>query len=374
MAGSSATIWPAAKHTLVKHLILSTYLKAWVPIMSRYLQKTTVRQQSLLFIDAFAGPGRYQRGQDGSPILAIKAIIDHSVKLPVPVHFLFVEKDPQRHENLTNVVNTMADAIKDSGQIQAVEVRLGECQQIINRLVDDCERTGKPLGPAFVFLDQFGYSDVSMELIKKVMNQPLCEVFSYLNWENMNRFIEDEAKWSAISRAYGGDEWKGVINLDDKERSAFMLKTYRNALETKAASSYVWHFAMCDRNDKLIYWLFFCTNSLRGLEEMKRAMWKVDPTGGFRFSDKYSTSELDLFADFKDELLADQLSLKFRGERLSLDQVREFVLTETRAYLHKPGLRLLEKKGLLEVDAPAKRRAGTFPDGHMQIKFLASSG
>ena len=45
--------------------------------------------------------------------------------------------------------------------------------------------------------------------------------------------------------------------------------------ETGGQQDDVWDFAMHDRSDALLYWLFFSTGSLRGLEEMKRAMEKV---------------------------------------------------------------------------------------------------
>jgi len=374
MADSLPTIWAMEKHTLAKHSILKTYLKAWVPIMSRQSQRIGVGRQPLLFVDGFAGPGVYEEWQDGSPILALKAILDHSVELPVPVRFVFIEKDPDRYKNLSDLVDKMRDRINSSQRIHKVEIKPGECEQLLSSMLDDIEKRQEQLGPAFLFLDQFGYSDISMKLIKRIMRQSLCEVFSYLNWDHMNRFISDKDKWPAISNAFGGDEWKEVFKLEQKERAGFMLKAYRDALKTKAGSQYVWHFDMCDSDDTLIYWLFFCTNNLRGLEEMKKSMSNVGQTGGFRFSDKDTPSQLYLFSSYKPETLAEELSSKLRGKILSVYEVKEFVLTETPAYLFKHALKLLEKGRLLEiVNEPADRRKGTFSDEKMQIKFLSGS-
>ena len=373
MGDSLSTIWPAEKHTLAKHNILKTYLKAWAPIMSRQSRRMGADRPPL-FVDGFAGPGVYEKGQDGSPILALKAVLTHSVKLALPVRFMFIEKDPKRYQNLKELIDSLEDEIKNSQQIHSVEVELDDCEQVIRSLLDNCNRKGETLGPALLFLDQFGYSDVSMALIKKVMNERMCEVFSYLNWGNMNRFMIDEEKWATISNAFGSDEWKEVLNLEQKDRAKFMLRIYRNALRAKAGSKYVWYFDMCDSNEKLIYWLFFCTNNLRGLEEMKKAMWKVDQTGGFRFSDKDNPSQLYFFKDYKQETLAKELSSKFRGQTLRVGDVKEFVLTETPAYVYKTALKLLEKEGSLEtINEPAGRRKWTFADDQMQVKFLPNS-
>jgi len=225
------------------------------------------------------------------------------------------------------------------------------------------------------FLDQFGFSDVSMDLIKRIMSQPFCEVFSYLNWNHMNRFLLDKTKWPSITKAYGGEEWRKVFSLENRGRADFMLNTYKTALEKRAGSKYIWHFAMCDRSDKLLYWLFFCTNNLRGVEEMKRAMWKVDVTGGFRFSDKDNPSQLNLFVNYNSSLLANDLISSLGGNTLTVFQVKEFVLTETPAYLYKKALKMLEDKDLLRVsEAPLGRRKGTFSDDYMhQMKLTFSS-
>lgn len=67
--------------------------------------------------------------------------------------------------------------------------------------------------------------------------------------------------------------------------SPAIAETYVRALRQRAGAKYVWHFAMKGTNNALIYWLFFCTKSDRGLEEMKKAMRRVDDTGRFVFSD-----------------------------------------------------------------------------------------
>jgi hypothetical protein len=43
---------------------------------------------------------------------------------------------------------------------------------------------------------------------------------------------------------------------------------------------------MYGKNDTLLDWLFFSTNHIRGLDGMKKAMWSMDESGGFRFSDR----------------------------------------------------------------------------------------
>ena len=364
----SSPIWEAKAHTLAKHQILKTYLNAWMPIMSKKFNK------ELLFVDGFAGPGVYENGEDGSPILAIKLVLEHTHDFPVPVNFWFIEDKEERYNILCDIISQLQNQISNCSKIQNIVTKRGDCETILNTVLDDYEAQKKQFGPALVFLDQFGYSDVSMDLIKRIMEKPSCEVFSYLNWKDMDRFIADQSKWGSINKAFGGEEWKKVQEFPTDQKPNYMLKTYKTALKSRAMSKYVLDFAMCDGNDRLLYWLFFCTNNLRGLEEMKKSMCKVDSTCGFRFSDKYNSSGRHLFRNEDVDVVAQDIFSKYQGKQCTVLQIKEFVLSDTRFCLFKSSLKMLEKDGKLEaVNPPAKRRAGTFAEDSMVVKFISSS-
>jgi three-Cys-motif partner protein len=61
---SLPTVWPASCHTLAKHRILASYLKAWMPILSRHFGGRPQQAREVLFVDGFAGPGKYAGGED----------------------------------------------------------------------------------------------------------------------------------------------------------------------------------------------------------------------------------------------------------------------------------------------------------------------
>ncbi|MGA2070278.1 MAG: three-Cys-motif partner protein TcmP [Sedimentisphaerales bacterium] len=371
MADQLPTVWDITPHTLAKHQILTTYLKAWMPIMSHQSHQIGAAGGRLLFVDGFAGPGSYKGGEEGSPILAIKSVLGHSHDFQIPVRFLFIEEDAERCNFLIDAVQKQKQQIDRCSKIESYLVKQGDCKKVLTSYLNDLQNKGEKLGPALFFLDQFGFSDVPMELITRIMANPVCEVFSYLNWGNMNRFLTDETKWSSITSAFGSEEWQEVFKLEVSKRAAFMLETYKKAIKQRTHSKYVWNFAMCDENGTLLYWLVFSTNSLRGLEVMKSAMWKVDKTGGFRFSDNENPYQLALFASCTDKILAGEIKTKLSGQTLTVEQVKEFVLTNTPAYLFKESLKILEDAKDLEIiSAPPKRRKGTFPDDRITLRIL----
>jgi hypothetical protein len=247
--------------------------------------------------------------------------------------------------------------------------RRGNCEEELLRFLDEYEQARRPFGPALVFLDQFGYSAVSMNLIGRVLAYPRCEVFSYLDYKDMNRWISDGTKASAFARAYGGIEWQQAVDLPEPERRIALWDMYKNALHSRANAKYVYRFAMFDKYGSPLYWLVFCTNNLRGLEVMKRAMWKVDKTGGFKFSDMDNRDQLRLLDEkFDEQWLAAELASRFAGKELTVAEVKEHVLIETPCYLFKGALEMLEtaeEPELRIVHAPAKRRCGKFPDADL---------
>ena len=95
------TVWELEPHTAAKHEILRRYVQAWAPILSQG------NFPHLVFIDGFAGPGRYSKGEEGSPIIAIKAVIEQSYRIKAKVDFHFIELDKDRAYHLAAEVRAL---------------------------------------------------------------------------------------------------------------------------------------------------------------------------------------------------------------------------------------------------------------------------
>jgi len=162
--------------------------------------------------------------------------------------------------------------------------------------------------------------------------------------------------------------------LPESQRREFLLEEYKKALRVRAKVKYVSAFSMFDNNNSLLYWLIFCTNNLRGLEEMKKAMWKVDGTGGFRFSDRDNPDQFKLLNEtFDQRWLAEELSDKLTGRTLSVSDVREYVLIQTPCCVFKDALKFLEYSDpprIEVVSPPAARRRGSFKEESIQVRFV----
>src|SRR2546427_2394378 len=91
------TIWDIDPHTKAKHFILRAYLGGWFPILSKWHGR-------IVYIDGFAGPGRYKGGEEGSPLIAIRTAAGHVLPLAQEIVFLFIEARPDRKAHLEQVL------------------------------------------------------------------------------------------------------------------------------------------------------------------------------------------------------------------------------------------------------------------------------
>jgi hypothetical protein len=199
-----------------------------------------------------------------------------------------------------------------------------------------------------------------MSLVKELMRHRYCEVFSYLNCQRLVPYLTDASKAAGITAAFGDDSWRAAVSRPDRQQA--IIELYTAALKVNGNVKHPWPFAMFDHDGHLIYWLVFSTNDLKGLEVMKKAMWKVDASGAYRFSDRDDPRQQRFFSTLTDEWLAEELARFLSGRTMTEEQVREFVLTTTPFYRYKEPLNILRKDGRV---LPKSR--GQFP-----ISFRAS--
>ena len=131
---------------------------------------------------------------------------------------------------------------------------------------------------------------------------------------------------------------------------------------------------MINRFNQTEYLLFFGTNHLEGLKQMNAAMWKVDPAGAFKFSDRTNPKQKVLFQHQPNyDLLKKLIIEKFRSKKVPIEELKKFVLTSGFRETHykKPILSPMEEASEIDVIAKPNRRKGTYPSGTL-IRFFHS--
>lgn len=358
MPTNDSTIWELKPHSKAKHEILKKYLQAWFPIIGKYNPEVT-------FIDGYCGPGRYKEGEAGSPIIALQ-VGKEQRRFLKKVNLWFVEEDEERYQQLTEELDRVG--VPENFFVKPI---LGKFfKEFYNEsLQDDLKKS-----PSFALIDPFGFADLPFALIENTLSYPNNEVMVTFMVDAINRWLThpDPQIQNHVVNYFGTDESLEVATKF--QRVLELRELYQRQL--KRVAKYVRYFEMRDFKNRLIYFLFFATNNRLGFIRMKEAMWSVDPSGEFRFSDATNPDQLILLEVDPLPKLVDEVQKKFKGVReIACRQIRDYVEDQT-LYLKKhltEALRILEEEGQIKVDEikmdGKKRRSRTFPD-NARIKFL----
>ena len=162
-----STLWDLDPHTIGKHLVLKNYMNAWLPIMSRWNGR-------VLFIDAFAGPGEYSKGELGSPIIALRALIEHSARQQMrnQIEYVFIESIHERYQHLKGLLKVMEHEIPPNCSYHVVNSTFDEA---LTQELDRLEEQRSKLAPALVMIDPFGVSGTPMKTIARILANPKAE-------------------------------------------------------------------------------------------------------------------------------------------------------------------------------------------------------
>ena len=330
MAAPRTTTWAMEPHTRAKHAILQRYLQAWIPILTRKFER-------VLYIDGFAGPGLYSKGEPGSPIIALETALARKDQIQANVFFYFVEKEKDRAEMLKLVLNDIE--IPQTFHVKVINGPFEEAFAKINN-----QHKAQRYLPTFAFIDPFGWKGVPFDAVARILSRTSCEVLVTFMYEEINRFIGHQDQVGNFNRFFGTNAWRnGIEIVNPKDRKEFLHGLYLRQLEKVAGAQFVRSFEMRNERDVTDYFLFFATKNLLGLKKMKEAMWKVDQTGEFRFSDATDPNQLILFGNnHQFDILRDQILDRFKGTEARVKTVEDFVVQKT-AFRETHYKRILKK-------------------------------
>lgn len=362
------TIWEADPHTLAKHEILRRYLEAWFPILGSW-------QGRVVYLDAFAGPGIYKGGEPGSPIVALEALLSHPAFPKLErCEFVFIFLEPR--EDRFKVLQEKVAELQDRHSPFPKNVHVSVLQQTFDdgaaEILSALERQKAALAPTFAFIDPFGFKDTPLELICRLLSFPRCEVLFTFMFDHINRFLEQESVAGHIEGLFGTTGFQEAASKQGDERKEFLRDLFREQLKEECGFDYVTSFEMVNKQGHSIYFLFYGTRNIKGIEVMKSALWKVDPGGGVQFLDRFAGQSVLFQGDAVDVgPLRSALLKRFAGAEVGVEEINEYVVAETpyaSGHWNQKVLKPLEKEELVKVTTPRNRRY-TFPAG-TRLRFL----
>ena len=359
-----STLWRLEPHTRGKHLVLHNYMQAWLPILSTWNKR-------LVFIDAFAGPGEYEGGELGSPVIALRALINHNAqqRMKGDFFYLFIEKDKKRCDHLSMVLNKMKQDLPSNCSYQVVNSTFDDT---LTSALDKLDEQKKTLAPSFVMIDPFGVSDTPMQTVARILSNPNAEVYISFMYDFINRFNRTDGFESHLDSLFGCEDWRrGQCINDVDQRKQFYFELYERQLKG-AGAKYVLRFELYE-GGRLVYAIFFGTQDLKGCDKMKQAIWKEAPFGDYKFKGdligqlSLGDSMTDL-TRFRQDLL-DEFGT---SEWVRVEEITDFAMSDRTGFhtghLKNKTLAPMEREGTIEVDRSSNKSSKGYPDG-TKIRF-----
>lgn len=331
-------LWKLEPATAAKHQLYQRYLDAWWPIMLQPVPPSGFQRPRVTYVDAFAGPGRYEDGEDGSPIFAIERLLTHTALSrmnlsPDRVTMLFIERDPLRCDHLRNLIVSRFGPLEQLPM--RVCVRQGDAGVDTERFLTELNAWGAPILAIF---DSWGNVNTPFDLVQKIARVKSSEVITTFgpNWFSRRERINP----GQLDAVFGGHEHWQPAELEHRpdERWRVWLATYRRSL-ARAGFDYQLQFEVVPRTGLPLY-LVYGTGNDKGVDVMKDAMWTVDGTEGMSFRDPRtrgaSAGQLDLFHEARqDDELTELLMQRLTHGSSTVDELGRWLLCETARWRRK---------------------------------------
>lgn len=324
--GENALPWQAAEHTKIKHEVYAHYMSKWLPILLKGFGGGDIT-----YAEGFAGPGIYAGGEPGSPVIAIKALInDPAWRTRVKnLRFLFVDKDPECTALLRERVAVAFEPVP-LGDLSSrgivVDIETGECDPTLLHLLDRHRAWGRPM---LVVLDTWGAS-VPLDLVRKVAANPSSEVIITIQPQYFVRFADADHAYG--DRVFGSTGWRDVAKQPPENKARWLLQHYRETIR-EVGFDFVLDFELVPLRGQPLY-LVFGTGHPQGLKKMKEAMWEVDDVAGYGYRDPRDPDQqvLDIRMEPDTAALRRQIHdhLKAQPDRTAtVHDLRQFALYRT---------------------------------------------
>ncbi|GAA2355007.1 three-Cys-motif partner protein TcmP [Streptomyces violaceusniger] len=327
-------LWSLEPATAAKHRLYKSYFDAWWPILLQPSGRTGRSWSKVTFLDAFAGSGRYEGGEEGSPVFNLRGLLNHPLVHNMGlsrerVQLIFIEKDPATYKYL---VNQLHEKFGPLDQLPVrVEVRRGEAGRDSERILTELKAWGQPILGVF---DSWGSVNTPLSVMGRIAANPSSEVIVTFgpNWFSRRKELNEDI----VDGVFGGRQyWTLVAEARDSEDMwRVWLDSYRNALE-RVGFGFRLQFEVVPRTGKPLY-LVFGTKHPRGVEVMKNAMWRVDKSDGMRFRDPrvrkaISVGQVSLFdeGEVVDPELLTLMQQRLRQGPATLEQLEQWLLLET---------------------------------------------
>jgi three-Cys-motif partner protein len=339
----------------IKARIVQKYFWAWAKVIIPTVKRHDNR---ILYMDLFAGPGRYDDGTLSTPLLVLqKAIDDADMRSMLVTHF---------NDKNADSAGKLKAAIRALPGINKLKQKPIVSNELVGEEIEK-KLAGLRLVPTFFFVDPWGYKGLSVGLISSVLQNWGSDCVFFFNYNRVNMGLNNDAVRQHMDALFGQERAEDLrtelVGLSPGDRERLIVEEISASLKEKGAA-YVLPFTFKNESGRRTsHHLIFATKAFRGYEIMKEIMAKESSEhhqGVASFEYSQASERFPILFELARPLddLAEMLLTDFAGELATMDDIylRHCV---GRPYIrsnYKRALAGLEERRKITVDPPAADR------------------
>jgi three-Cys-motif partner protein len=261
---SQSGLYLGREQSLVKHLILQSYLERFAHIIG-------FRWDAIAYVDCFSGPWkeRSQDLKDTSFCIALEELrkarqTHQTLGKSLELRCFFLEKDPKAYAKLKEFANSITDA-EIAHKNAALEDSIDDILKFIRKVKSF----------PFIFIDPTGWTGFGMDVISPLLRLAPGEVLINFMTGHISRFIEspDVMTQESFINLFGSasfkDRLKGLTGLDRED--AVVGEYCKNVAKTGRFSFTAKAIVLHPETDRTHFHLIYATRHHKGIEVFKKA-------------------------------------------------------------------------------------------------------
>ncbi|MGD9495593.1 MAG: three-Cys-motif partner protein TcmP [Armatimonadota bacterium] len=338
--------------SLVKIVIVVKYFDAWSNVM---LSRT---RGNICYADLYAGRGKYDDGTLSVPLLILQRAIDEP-RLGARLMTVFNEADSDTHDHLASNVASFpgVDQLRHRPMTSSLTVGRDDAQLI----------APLPSVPTITFLDPFGYSGISLDLIDRLTSGFGRECIVFFNTNRINAAVSNLAVQPKMEFLFGAADWPAararIEAFQRIDRELAVVEEFVQALKRRGMEFVLPFRVRNQEGTRASHHLIHVCRHVRGYTIMKEIMAGESSGAGVgvpRFEYNPADQRYGILFEYARPFsdLQDLLLERFAGRTLSMAQVfdEHQVGTPFIAKNYKDVLRQMEEDDLIEANPPAPDR------------------
>ena len=345
-------------HSRAKVEFYEKYLERYLPIMI-----FTPYVKTIYIYDVFCGRGVYDNGGEGSPVRALRSIVEAKRKHPSDMQCFLCLNDKDSN-NIDCLKQYIARVIPDYEQYCKVQFTNEDAESLLDSMANGLANTQID-ERNLLFIDPYGYKTIHKDTIEKLLKNGKTEIILFLPVSFMHRFKgyafdPESSEGVAPLRRFTEDffpEGHPMRNGDDEMDVHEYIENLREAFSYNG--QYYTASYQIEREKGAFFALFFMSSNLRGFEKILEVKWGLDEEdgNGFLLEKALPYKQMSLFQEEFAEAKRQEHGKRLRNAIVEYiqtprdnGQLFRFVLKE--GYMAKHAndvLKQLQEEGLLDV-------------------------